>query len=86
MKFITTIDEQGVEEIFSFPRSVHHDAMAEMLARIKDQTHGNWRRVLRKPIAAGFVSEDNVCFGHSETLQLAARPEDSALLARQLTQ
>lgn len=84
MKFITTKDENGKEEIFLFPRSIDHDAMAEMLERIKNHTHGNWRRVFRQPISAGFVDSKGVCGGKSETLGLAARPdEDTRLLASQ---
>lgn len=83
MKFITTRDEQGKEELFAFPRNVHHDAMAEVLGRIKNQTHGNWRRVYREPVAAGFIDAAGACVGHSETLGLVARPEDTALLATQ---
>lgn len=82
MKFITTQDGEGNEEIFLFPRDIDHDAMAEALSRIKNQTRGNWRRVYRTPVAAGFV-EEGKCVGMSETLKLHARPEDTALLAAQ---
>lgn len=83
MKFITTRDEQGLEEVFVFPTRIHHDAMAEMLGRIKNQTQGAWRRVMRQPVAAGFVNEQFECHGFSETLKLSARPEDTGLLAKQ---
>lgn len=82
MKFITTKDAEGREELFMFPSDIDHDAMAEVLGYIKNQTHGNWRRVFRKPVAAGFVSGGK-CHGKSETLGLSARPEDTALLAKQ---
>lgn len=84
MKYITTKDEEGKEEIFVFPRSIHHDAMAEMLDRIKNQTHGNWHRVYREPISAGFVDSSYNCCGGSETLGLNSRPEDTDLLWMQL--
>jgi hypothetical protein len=83
MKFITTRDEAGVEEVFVFPERIHHDAMAEMLGRIKNQTHGDWHRVMRKPVAAGFVNDSFECHGMSETLKLSARAEDTLLLAKQ---
>ena len=83
MKFITTENEEGKEEIFLFPKNIDHDAMAEVLGRIKNHTHGNWRRVLRTPISAGFVSCDGKCHGNSETLGLQARPEDTILLVSQ---
>lgn len=86
MKFITMQDENGKLELFTFPKSIHHDAMAEVLGRIKNQTHGNWHRVFREPVSAGFVSADGACYGKSETLGLSSRPEDSALLAKQLAQ
>lgn len=84
MKFITTANDKGEEELFVFPVAVPHDAMAEVLSRIKNQTHGDWRRIHRLPISAGFVTSDLVCHGRSESLGLSARPEDTALLARQL--
>ena len=83
MKFITTRDEQGVEEVFVFPKRIHHDAMAEAIARVKNQTYGNWVRVHRQPVAAGFVDESWKCHGMSETLGLSARSEDAELLAKQ---
>lgn len=83
MKFITTIDDDGVEEVFTFPDRVHHDAMAEVLEGIKNQTHRNWERVFRRPVAAGFVRPDGTCYGRSETLDLAAWEADTTLLTIQ---
>lgn len=79
MKYIVTKNEEGEEEIFLFPRSINHDCMAEVLGRIKDQTTGNWTRIFRNPVSAGFV-ENGRCHGRSETLKLEARPEDSDIL------
>ena len=84
MKYIATKTEKGVEEIFTFPFAVHHDAMAEMLSHIRNQTHGQWKRVYREPISAGFVDSTGHCHGHSETLKLKARPGDTDLLKKQL--
>ncbi len=83
MKYICTDDGEGKQEIFTFPRTVNHDAMAEVLGHIKNQTHGNWKRVFRAPISAGFVDIHGNCIGASETLGLKSRPEDTALLAKQ---
>ena len=83
MKFITTRNEAGIEELFLFPRSIHHDAMAEVLEGIKDKTDGNWIREYRRPVAAGFVTA-SYCYGSSETLGLSARPEDTNLLRKQV--
>ena len=83
MKYITTVDEDGKEELFSFPRSINHDAMAEVLNYIKNQNGGDWKRVRRKPVAAGFVDASGKCHGKSETLGLKSRPEDTKLLFKQ---
>jgi hypothetical protein len=79
MKYIVTCDKDGNEDLFLFPRSIHHDAMAEMLMHIKNQTFGNWERVFREPISAGFV-DGSRCHGKSESLGLESRPEDTILL------
>ena len=83
MKYIRTEDENGVYEIFIFPRTVNHDAMAEVLSGIKNHTHGDWSRVRRVPISAGFVSSTGKCFGESESLSLVSFPEDTELLEKQ---
>jgi hypothetical protein len=80
MKYVTTRRTDGKEEIFIFPRDVHHDCMAEALNRIRSQSWGDWHRVFREPIAAGFV-EGGKCVGASETLGLKSRDEDTALLS-----
>lgn len=84
MKYITTIDEEGTEEVFTFPKSVNHDAMAEALGGIKNKTHGSWRRVRRTPISAGFVTFFGDCYGESVSLRLKSRPEDTDILKGQL--
>ena len=83
MKYICTERLDGREEIFIFPDDIDHDAMAEALGRIKDQTHSNWKRVFRKPVSAGFVDSKGTCFGQSVTLGLDSRRKDSELLAEQ---
>lgn len=80
MKYIVTKQSDGKEEIFIFPNSVNHDVMAESIKRMKNQNHGDWRRVIRIPISAGFI-EGGKCVGKSETLKLASRAEDSKLLS-----
>lgn len=79
MKYIVTEDENGVEDIFIFPAKVDHDCMAEMLARIKNQSWGNWERVYRRPIAAGFT-DGKTCWGRSETLNMDSRKNVDANL------
>jgi len=81
MKYIVTKrEEDELEEIFLFPRTVNHDCMAEVLQSIRNQKHGAWKIIHREPISAGFV-EGGKCFGKSESLDLQSRPElDTALL------
>lgn len=81
MKYIVTAQEDGTEEIFVFPRSVNHDCMAEALGGIRDQSWGNWKRVYRLPVSAGFV-EGGLCIGYSESLGIRSRQEDTALLRK----
>ena len=83
MKYICTETPEGKHEIFTFPRDIEHAAMAEVLWHIKDQTHGNWKRIPRMPISAGFVDHAGTCFGESESLKLKSRAEDTGLLAEQ---
>ena len=83
MKYIVTKQSNGTEEIFTFPHEIPHSIMAEAVARLKDQEYGDWRRVLRTPISAGFV-EGGQCVGKSESLSLSSRPEDTALLRGQV--
>jgi hypothetical protein len=80
MKYIVTVDETGTEDIFVFPKHIHHDAMAEMLEGIRNQTYGNWERIYRKPVAAGFINEKFECYGSSESLGVVSRKQDTQLL------
>lgn len=81
MKYVVMKDEDDKETIFIFDESIHHDCLAEMVGRIKNQSGGNWRRVHRTPVAAGFT--DGVkCWGHSETLNLSSRGEEDAKLIK----
>ena len=80
MKYICTEQLDGTEEIFVFPKSIDHDAMYEALARIKSSTRGNWERVSRAPISAGFVDSEGNCYGESITLRVASRKEDTGIL------
>lgn len=79
MKYIVTEQADGTEEIFLFPRAVNHDCMADVLCHIRNHSHGNWKRISRVPIAAGFV-EGGKCTGNSESLMLCSRPQDTLML------
>ncbi len=82
MKYITTKTEDGKTEIFTFPRSVPHSVMAEAIARLKNATHGEWKRITRTPVSAGFI-EGGVCHGESESLHLRSRPHEDTILLRE---
>ena len=84
MKYIVTSREDGTEEIFVFPDTVHHKDMAEAVGHLKEHdrlVYGKWKRVERLPVSAGFV-EGGKCVGNSESLMLKSRPEDTKLLPR----
>lgn len=79
MKYIVT-EREGIEELFVFPETINHDCMAEVVCRIKNHTHGNWQRIPRRPISAGFINERGECYGRSETLRLDSRNEEDTSL------
>jgi hypothetical protein len=68
-----------MRKIFIFPRSVNHDVMVEAIYAMKNQTYGDWKRIRRKPISAGFI-EAGRCVGKSESLGISSRPQDCELL------
>ncbi|MGZ8924601.1 MAG: hypothetical protein ACXW2E_01830 [Nitrososphaeraceae archaeon] len=84
MKFVTMQDEKGNETLYMFPKLIGHDAFAENVDSIRNQTYGNWERIFRQPISAGFVDRNWKCYGRSESLNLGSRPEDTELLKKQM--
>ncbi len=87
MKYIRTERVDGRHEIFVFPKSVDHDVMMEGLSRLKDKTDGNWERIHRTAVTAGFVHSSGECYGKSYTLNIESSPkEDTALLKQQQEQ
>jgi hypothetical protein len=85
MKYIVTEDELGVQEIFTFPSRINHDAMMLNLEGIRNQMCGQWQRVFREPVSAGFIGSNGQCYGGSETLGLLSRPEEDTALWRTQT-
>jgi len=79
MKYIVTVDADNLREIFIFPETVNHDVMAENIERMRDKSWGNWKRLTRTPVSAGFINQSGV-YGKSESLGLASSPEDNELL------
>lgn len=86
MKYIRTQREDGMTELFVFPRTINHDHMEEVLQRLRVQGNHplDWRREPREIVSAGFIDQNNTCYGRSETLDLESKPEDTEILARQL--
>lgn len=83
MKYIVTRNDNGCEEIFTFPNSVNHDCFAEGVERLRNKSHGDWRRINRTVISAGFINRDGQCMGESLTLRLRSRPEEDTQLYKQ---
>lgn len=80
MKYVVVLDEEDKESLFIFPKSIDHDAFAEVLSHIK--TGGrNWKRMYRKPVSAGFTDGAR-CYGRSELLGLDSRKRDTELLLK----
>jgi len=88
MKYVCFINEDAnIEEIFLFPKVVHHDCFSEDIDFMRNQSYGDWNRIARRPVSAGFVrfvGGKVVCFGRSETLKLSSRPIDTEILNKQL--
>lgn len=82
MKYIVTEDEEFKEEIFLFPNSVNHACFSEAIEGLRNQKHGNWKRIRRITISAGFVT-GGACHGKSESLHLASRARDNDILKAQ---
>ena len=79
MKYVVVTSEEQGEQLFVFPKNINHDSFAEILSYIKVDEGHNWKRVFRKPIAAGFT-DGTKCYGKSESLNLSSRKEDTELL------
>lgn len=85
MKYIKTVTEDGLYEIFIFPLNINHDHMAESLNTIRvDDDASGWVRTIRKPISAGFISPSFECYGKSETLNLRCGAGDTDFIRRQI--
>lgn len=79
MKYIVTVTDDGKEEIFIFPCSVPHNVMAESVARMKNKSYDDWKRISRTPVSAGFI-QGGKCVGNSESLRISSREQDTELL------
>lgn len=70
MKYITTINEDGIKEIFFFEKHINHDWFYEVVGHMDDQ--------FRKKVSAGFTNGVSY-YGRSETLNLDSDPTDFEL-------
>ena len=78
--------EEKKEEIFIFPVWVDHDTFYEGVRMLRNHTWGNWHRVDREIISAGFIDKDLKCHGKSESLKVESRGDvDTELLKSQFT-
>jgi len=81
MKYVVMEDE-GEEFLFSFPKNnlmVHAD-MAESINHLTGCKKENTREFYAaQTVSAGFVNAGGNCHGHSESLSLQSRPQDTAL-------
>lgn len=76
MKYICTKDDVGIEEIFTFPKSVSHDVMYRTIACIGDGSP-------RVAISAGFISKAGHCHGDSFSLGISSREVDTSIFRKQ---
>lgn len=65
--------ESEVEEIYLFPKEVHHDCFYEII---------NNQDEYRERVSAGFVDSGLRCYGSSETMNVKSRKEDTELLKK----
>lgn len=79
MKYVVVFSEEQGEQLFIFPKNINHDDFAETLSYIKTGDRGNWQRIFRTPISAGFT-DGSTCYGHSESLNISSRKQDTSLL------
>lgn len=70
MKYITTINENSIKEIFFFEKHINHDYFYEVVGHMEDQ--------FRKKVSAGFTNGVS-CYGRSETLNLDSDSNDFEL-------
>ena len=78
MKYVV-VDSEAGEQMFIFPKNIDHDAFTEVLSYIRQGSKRDWNRIHRKPVSAGFT-DGTRCYGRSETLVMASRIDDTALL------
>ena len=71
MKYVTTINEDSIKEIFLFEKDINHDWFYEVVGHMEDQ--------FRRKSSAGFTNGIS-CYGRSETLNLDSNPDDFELV------
>jgi len=85
MKYIVTITDKGLKEIFLFSRSINHKSMMLKVQIIRDPM--KTQIDFRQPYSAGFIDETGECYGRSESLDIESKLfEDTTLLKRSYEQ
>lgn len=83
-KYIVVMNsETEMEEIFTFPMTIDHDAMFEAIYRAKNCTREYWTRNWRVAVSAGFVASNNECYGESISMNLKSRNEVDTLILKE---
>ncbi len=77
MKYLVLLADDDKQDVVIFPDTLSHKAVAEEVARIRNQTFGNWRRVIRRPVSAGLVDAQWLCSGGCDELGLKAQAQDA---------
>jgi len=83
MKYVCMTSAEYGEEIFTFPIKVPHDVFAEALTDVRSQSFGNWERIHRRPVSAGFISRNETCVGYSSSLRLDSRGDKDTEIYRE---
>lgn len=66
----------------TFPDIVTHKDMAKAVERIRVEPAGPFGRwwMWPKAVSAGFVNDEGICIGDSESLKMKPHPEDSMII------
>lgn len=82
-KYVCFKDGEGRELIVTFPEQFVHSDVAEAMMRMRKGFQRSMERYNLHPVSAGFVGNNGVCHGKSESLRLSSRPEDTEILRGQ---
>lgn len=85
--FVLKKDDKEYFVTFPNCQEMSHKNMAEVVRRVRvdGDRHDDWCRSFghSEIVSAGFMDADGNCYGHSESLGIKSRPEDTRLFADQ---